>query len=73
MRSHADVDNLFSYHKLNEDGITRVNHYREQFKALAHEIINTEKESPERTLVLRSLHTTMMQLNVLISLDYPIQ
>lgn len=71
MRTHEDVENLFSYHRLDDDGVLRVNHYREKFKALAHEIINTEKESAERTLVLRTLHTTMMQLNVLISLDYP--
>ena len=73
MRTHEDVDNLFSYHRLDADGVLRSNHYREKFKALAHEIINTEQESPERTLVLRTLHTTFMQLNVLISLGYPVE
>lgn len=71
MRTHEDVENLFSYHRLDSDGLIKVDHFRDRFKTLAHDIINTTKECPERTLVLRRLHTTMMELNVLISLDYP--
>lgn len=72
MRTPEDVERLFSHHKLDTDGVTRVHYFRERFKTLANDILNAVPESPERTLVLRELHSTMMKLNVCISLDYPV-
>ena len=71
MRTHEDIENLFSYHRLDSDGIHRVHHFRERFKQLAHDIINAVPETAERTIILRDLHTAMMKLNVAISLEYP--
>lgn len=71
MRTPEDVDNLFSYHRLDSDGVTRINYFRERYKALAFDVLNGVRESPERTIALRKLHESMMEINVLISLDYP--
>ncbi len=72
MRTIEDVERLFSYHRLDSDGVMRVHHFRKKFKELAADILNGVPETPERTLVLRELHSTMMKLNVCISLDYPV-
>lgn len=73
MMTTIEVDNLFSYHKLDSDGVTRINYFREQYKKLAYNILNGTKSSAEQTLCIRRLHESMMQLNVLISLDYPME
>ena len=71
MRTADDVNNLFSYHRLDSDGVTRINYFRERYKKLAFDILNGVPESPERTIALRKLHESMMEINVLISLGYP--
>lgn len=71
MRTKEDVINLFSYHQLDADGVTRISYFRERYISLALDIMNGTRESPERTLALRKLHDSMMEINVLISLDYP--
>lgn len=69
--SNEDIDSLFSYHVLDKDGVTRMNFFREQYKTLAKNIVNGTNASPEQTLCIRRLHESLMQLNVLISMDYP--
>lgn len=71
--SHEEVDNLFSYHELDRDGIQRINVFRDQYKKLAHSILNGTNPSPEQTLCIRRLHESMMQINILISSEYPME
>jgi hypothetical protein len=73
MMSHEEVDSLFSYHHLDKDGIKRIEVFRDQYKALAHNILNGTNTSPEQTLCIRRLHESMMQINILISSEYPME
>lgn len=72
MMTNEDIDNLFAHHELDKDGMTRITYFRDTYRKLAKDILNGTHASAEQTLCIRRLHESLMQLNVLISMDYPI-
>jgi hypothetical protein len=73
MMSFEEIESLFSSHQLDADGKLRMKIFRDKYKKLAFDIMNGVKPSAERTLAIRRLHESMMQINVLISSEYPIE
>lgn len=62
-----DPNQIFAYHKLSEDQVTRTNKVRTACHAAAEMIIEATQEGPEQTIAIRYLQQAMMISNSAIA------
>lgn len=64
-----DIENIFTYHKPNDDQIARYELIRSSAKSLAHVIKGQTPVSAEQTIALRKLQECVMFANAAIAVN----
>jgi hypothetical protein len=59
--AYFDLDNIFDYHRPDEEQQQRMEWLRERFKRLAQEVVRRTASGPEQTLAVRKLAEAQQQ------------